>query len=363
MRNNGFVQVAVLYLLWWGRNQAAGGPASDSLTLAKSFPFVSSIIPPSRTLQSAIARRERGKVPTTPEEGKRAMSKPTIRLPYIPAITGLILMLAFPRAATAEPRVLWEIGKFDDSSREFNSSVDLNNPSYNPTFRVGQSSSKDWPGFQPGSEVKAAGGRPHPYTILFNLPKLPKGAYRLRIAVILRRSRVPHLQVEINGHRGLFFFNRHVSYYPGDGGADSPVYGGDTIDIDLPSGDLLSGENKLVLTALDDPKDGDGESLLSYDAIRLTEDPAVQSLATPRVLVEPTIFYTSEVSQLRELVDVTVTLDGKVTKGAVTLDVGQQRSSAELSRGVDFGQQRFEFAMPQWTEEAPAGVRTYRPNV
>jgi len=297
------------------------------------------------------------------------MSKPTNRVTLVAAINSLMLILAFARPAIAEQRVLWEIGKFDQSSHEFNNQVDFANPNYSPTFKVGESVNKDWPAFQPGSEVKALGARPHPYTILFSLPGSAKGSYRLRIAVILTRSRVPYLQVELNGHCGSFFFNRRASNYPGDGGADSPVYGGDTIDIDLPTNDMHSGENKLVLTAMDDPADGDGESALNYDALRLTEDPYAQPPAAPRVVVEPTVFYTGPESQLRELTDLTVTLNSKVTKGTVTLAVGQQSFSAELSHADDFGQQRFEFAVPQLTEKTLGRVtvhvngKTYRSDV
>jgi hypothetical protein len=130
------------------------------------------------------------------------MSKPTIRVILVAAVNGLMLMFTFARPAIAEQRVLWEIGKFDQSSYEFSTQVDFTNPDYNPTFKIGKSNSKDWPASQPGSATKRAGARPHPYTILFNIPGSPKGSYQLRIAVILNRSRIPNLQVDLNGHRG-----------------------------------------------------------------------------------------------------------------------------------------------------------------
>ena len=111
--------------------------------------------------------------------------------------------------ATAAERTVWQIGKFDQSSQEFNHAADIADRGHNPTFTVGKSNSgKDWPSYQPGSENKSMGGRPHPYTILFDLPDHPAGLYRLKVSVILTRSRIPSLQVEINGQTGMFFFNR-----------------------------------------------------------------------------------------------------------------------------------------------------------
>lgn len=273
------------------------------------------------------------------------------------AVMGLAFTLSSARRVVAVEHTLWQIGAFDQSSHEFSDSFDFAGRDHNPTFTVGESNpAKDWPAFQPGSEVKAAGGRPHPYTILFSLSGPPRGSYQLKIAVLLTRSRLPHLEVDLNGHRGTFFFHRRLSYYPGDGGVDSPIYGGDTIDMDLPARDLRSGQNQLVLTAIDDPKDGDGESWLNYDALQLTEDPDARRAPAPQVTVEPTIFYQESEGQLRELTDVTVTLNAKVTKGEATLTVSQQNFRAQLSGANDFGQQRFEFALPELGAKTPGRV-------
>jgi hypothetical protein len=155
--------------------------------------------------------------------------------------------------------------------------------------------------------TKDAGSRPHPYTILFSLSEPPKGVYRLDVSVILSRSRVPALRVELNGKSGVFYFHRKVSYYPGDFGADSPIYGGDREQFELPTRLFKLGENKLVLTALDDPKDGEGESWLAYDALQLIQNPAGKPADRPQVSVEPTIFYTHQGGGLAELATITDT--------------------------------------------------------
>ncbi|MGH9773304.1 MAG: hypothetical protein ACRD4Q_16670, partial [Candidatus Acidiferrales bacterium] len=174
--------------------------------------------------------------------------------------------------------------------------------------------------------------------------------------MILNRSRVPNLQVAINGHSGMVYLYRHVSYYPGDGGVDSPIYGDDTVEIDLPSSYLHAAENDLVLTAIDDAKLGPGDSWLNYDALELTNDPGAKEPRAPEVMARPTVFYTNSGGQLRELVDVFVTLNGKAKGGSVALIDGKEQFHAPLSTAADFGQQRFEFAIPQLAAPTPARV-------
>ncbi len=193
----------------------------------------------------------------------------------------------------------------------------------NPVFTIGQSvAMQDWPYRQPGSQNKASGGRPHPLTILFHLSQKPQGVCRLTISALLYNNRVPQLHVEINGQSGVYYFNRKLSNYPGDGWAFSPIYASDLLEIDLPSKALRAGENKLVLTALDDPADGDGESFLTYDALRLSEEPMPAGGPSPSVSVEPTVLYTGK-DPLREQTHVTVNLPGKIRTGNLSFHRGK----------------------------------------
>jgi hypothetical protein len=259
--------------------------------------------------------------------------------------------------ARAQTSTVWEIGKFDRSSLEFNAALDFSDPSLSPTYTVGQSTpGKDWPAFQPGSEMKVLGGRPHPYTILFNLDHPPKGLYRLTISVLLRDSRIPNLALDLNGKSGLIYFNRKLSYYPGDPSVESPIYGDAQVEITLPATALRAGENKLVLTAVDDPKDGDGDSVLFYDALKLTQEPATKTSTAPQVAVEPTVLYTRKDNQLYELIYVTVAPGQKVSKGEVTLTVGREKLRQKLSGEWDFGQQRLIFEVPELSGKTAALV-------
>ncbi len=271
------------------------------------------------------------------------------------AVSGaLMALLAAVRPSAAADSVIWEIGKFDQSSAEFNARVNSQDPNSKPTFTVGLSTpAKDWPALQPGSENKDMGGRPYPYTIVFSLPAQPRGQYSLTVSVLLTRSRVPHLGVEVNGKSGVFYFHRKVSYSPGDFGVDSPIYGGDQIEIALPASALHAGENKLVLTALDDPQDGPGDSWLNYDALRLSQDTGERP-RPPAVTAEPTVFYVEKDHQLRELTDVTVTLGEKVRQGEILLTARGESFRSDLSSARDFGEQRFEFALPEFSSPTAA---------
>ena len=266
-----------------------------------------------------------------------------------------VLSAVWPLAGAE--RTVWEIGKFDQSSLEFTRPVDFSNPQDNPIFTVGKSDpSKDWPPEQPGTANKDAGGRPHPYTIVFNLNEPPRGAWWMEVSVILSHSRVPALRVELNGKSGLFYFQRKVSYYPGDFGVDSPIYGGDRIRAQLPTSLFKTGENKLVLTAVDDPKAGGGDSWLSYDALRLTRDAAGKPADLPQVKVDPTIFYVQHQGGLAELAEVTVTLDKPVRAGEIALSVSAQTLRSAIATEADFGQWRQVLAIPEFSAPADAAI-------
>jgi len=258
-------------------------------------------------------------------------------------------LMPVPPVLAAEQNV-WQIGTFDQSSNEFHAHGDFSDPQYNPVFTVGQSKpSGDWPAEQPGSANADAGGRPHPYTILFNLTGPPRGAYRLIVSAVLNRPRVPSLQVEMNGKTGIFYFHRQVSYYAGDGGVDSPIYGQSQIKMALPTQALQAGHNKLVLTAVDDPKDGPGDSWLIYDALRLVADPDAKPERSEEVNIEPTVFYVSQAGApgLAELAEVTVTHSEPVRTGNVILSVAGHNLTADITQGHDFGEERLEVAVPE----------------
>lgn len=261
------------------------------------------------------------------------------------------------RPLTAAGQTIWEIGRFDQSSVEFHARPRFSDPHDNPIFTVGRSDpSRDWPADQPGSANPEAGGRPHPYAIVFDLTNPPRGTYTLVVSVILQHPRVPCLQVEVNGQTGLFYFHRKVSYYPGDDGFDSPIYGGDQLAMALPTRALRRGQNRLVLTAMDDPKDGPGDSWIRYDALRLVNDPEDKTSRAAEVKIEPTVFYVKRADAVSELAKVTITHVEPVHQGEVTLTVAGRSLRTGFAQGHDFGEERVEFAVPEVSGRSPVGA-------
>jgi len=163
--------------------------------------------------------------------------------------------ICFCLRAGAVSRVVWQIGKFDQSSGEFNNGpvrppvFAAGHPKTDVLYIVGKSNpATDWPAFQPGSSNGNAGSRPHPYTIQFDLPQAPQGLYTLRVALLVETPRVPRLQVEINGHRALFFQHPVLNYAAGDSVCVfQPTYSANTVAVDLPTDFLKEGTNELVL--------------------------------------------------------------------------------------------------------------------
>jgi alpha-mannosidase len=275
-------------------------------------------------------------------------------------VSTLALLLATPGLHAAE-NTLWQIGTFDQSSHEFNNAAPVGNADYNPVFTIGKSATSDWPGRQPGSENQAEGQRPHPFTVLFDLPSKPAGTYSLTVSALLYNIRYPHLEISINGRKGAFYFPRKLNYFPGDSGFPSPIYSGGEITVDLPRAVLRMGENKLVLTALDDARDGPGDSWLTYDALRLTHSSEATGEFSPQMTLEPMIYYIGKAGSLEETTQVTVNLDRKVRRGTVRLRVSGKHFEASLSPAPDFGEQRFEFLVPEFSAPAPAEI-TLRAN-
>jgi alpha-mannosidase len=285
----------------------------------------------------------------------------------IALLPALLLVVPFRLNAGSpegDKSVVWQIGEFDQTSREFGHDFDLESETLKPVFTVGKSKAADWPAWQTTSVNGSKGPHPTPYTILFTLQNPPAGNYQLTIAVLLVNPAVPDLLIELNGRKGRYFFERKISYYAGDDRVDSPIYGGDTLEIDVPGQFLNVGENKLVLTAVADAENPDTRASLIYDALKLAHRP--RGKLEPTATVKPTVFYRQKRNQLYEVTTVTVTVAEKLNSGEVELSIGKEQLRVPLTAGNDFGQQQLEFEVPEFSGPTPAGVairtngKTYR---
>ncbi len=282
-----------------------------------------------------------------------------------------ICLVAVGGARAAE-ETIWQIGTFDQSSEEFGASfsVESVNPSSvpsDPVYRVGQSDwHKDWAGFHPGSANGMAGGREHPYKILFSLAQPPRGVFTLTIAVLPYMPRRPNLRVDINGKRGLFYFHPKISYDLGNFPvAFIPQYSFQELKITLAPQFFKRGENELILTCIDDPPvreeaiatSGIGNSGIFYDALRLSQDESRKfSTSDIDATVIPTIFYKGKDGQLAEIVQAIVRMNGKNT-GLVALELKGRSYTARLGGGRDFGEEAVEFEVPEWSGTTQARLR------
>lgn len=272
-------------------------------------------------------------------------------LVFLTALLLTVPAIASDRKTQTDETVLWRIGEFDQTSREF-SHADFDREGFAPVFTIGKSKTEDWPAWQATWADGDAKKQPTPYTILFHLPNSPRGEYHLRIAALLVNPSAPDLMVEINGHRGTYFFDRKLSYYPGDDRIDSPIYGGGTLDIALPAELLNQGSNKLVLTAVADPQNPGMQASLIYDALELTQAPRAAAELT--AVANPTVFYRQKAARLYELTTVTLTSRHPLKSGEVQLSFAGHVLHAPLKSENDFGQERIEFEVPEFPAQTPA---------
>ncbi len=267
--------------------------------------------------------------------------------------------------ASSDGKTLWQIGTFDYSPFEF--SHGRQGPRRFPegelVYVIGKSNpGKDWPAFQPGSTNGQAGFKRHPYTIQFDLPSVPKGLVTLKASLLVESPNVPSLEVEINGHRGLYYQHPKLNYVGGDGGiVVGPIGSADTIIAEIPPEFLVRGTNKLVLTAINESsvRDDSTHSGIVYDAIALIENPsATFDKNKVNVEVTPTIFYQQKDEALTELVDVYLRSNQSLAHGRVTLKLGGREFTHQLSSQRDFGEERAEFAVPEFARGTSAEVIT-----
>jgi len=275
-----------------------------------------------------------------------------------------------PPAASGAPthrQILWEIGKPDHSSAEFKSDWDFSE-SKNPAFVVGQSKpDQDWSDFHPGPLTTANGRRIHPFTVTFQLRHPPRGTYYVDINALFKGAyaagvvtplRAPQYLVDINGHKGRFYFHPKLSYDIGDwsSGMDI-VYSTANLKIPLPATYFHEGENRLVLTCLDEAdnallpheKTDNTAAGIYYDALSLTNDPNRQfNEAEVRATALPTIFYRAHgADPLSEVILLETSTARRDAAGSASLLVQGRRSTCQFTSEYDFGESQCAVEIPE----------------
>ena len=279
-----------------------------------------------------------------------------------------LLSMQMSALAVAGEKSVWRIGKFDNASGEFKSQdIDYANAKSDPVYRVGKSrDSEDWYRFQPGPANGMTGGRTHPFTIVFDLLQQPRGLFKLKFAIMYETPRLSYLRVEVNGHAGLVYFHPKLDYAAGDWeGTFVPQTSADTKELSLPTQFLKQGENKIVLTALDDPAEVEnslgaiapGHTGIVYDALELLNDSDKRYNAKAvGAEVLPSIFYRSSHGETREVVDVFGSFGALAKDGEARLTVNGKTLKKGFRPKEEFGERRFEFEVPEWNGTAKARV-------
>lgn len=293
-------------------------------------------------------------------------------LSRVSAFVALAICLLPAQPATAEASgtiPVWRIGEFNSSSGEFRSqNIDYSNPKSDPIYEVGKSTNQDWLRFQPGPANGMTGARLHPFIVRFALSDPPRGVYHLRLSILYETPRLSHLKLQINGHVGLFYFHPKLDYSAGDWeGTFVPQTSTDSKIIAIPAEWMKRGANELILTALDDPDEkqntlgaiAPGHTGIVYDALELTQAPSEHYDPTSfAAVVEPTIFYQNQTKDtLNEIVYVFTAFGHIPSNGKLELSIGDKTLTQMVKQSEEFGEQKFEFLVPEWAGKTSAMVR------
>jgi alpha-mannosidase len=280
---------------------------------------------------------------------------PRLVLPFL-------LTCCWITSASGVEKVVWQLGKQDDSVHEFRPYTFVPGSGTPGVTLDVAAAAKSWPAFQPGSGNGNLGGVPHPFTLIFTLPESPQGVFYLNLDLLFRQPRIPALRVEINGHAGNFYFYPKASPNLGDeDGAFNPIHSSEQRRIALAARYFRAGENRLTLTCLDEPATvtrhitagGPGDSGLYYDALSLTHDTQTVEDGRPSISLEPTVLYRQTPQGLVEDCWLTVRYPDSWRGGRVQVTRGTFRTEIETRKAAEFGEARYSIQIPDGT---PVGV-------
>lgn len=265
----------------------------------------------------------------------------------------LFMVTCVPAVGQVKEASIWQLGDFDRSSAEFADGT----PQKPVVFLIGRDQpGKDWysyaPAYLPGSRSDPSSA---PRTIQFSLPASPSSAFRLRVSLLIEHPSVPALGVSINDHVGTFYL--HPELDPGMGDltdAFDPAYSRATVEFDFPGSYLHEGMNSISLQAISTTANAVPDSGFNYDAIEL--DPSSSLPASPEVRAEPTIFYQQHGNSLTERVDVFVRYGERALSGQISIEVAGQRYEKPLRADQDFGEERFQLAIPEFPANTTAAI-------
>jgi len=245
------------------------------------------------------------------------------------------------KPASCQSAPIWEIGKFDQSIREFNAV-----PSNHVVYQAGKGAwAQEWPGEQRSGAL---------YEIHFDLNTAPRGVYRLKVSALTSYPRTPALQIEINGHKELYYLHPKPIYL-----ADQRFRAADLLTIEFPAAYLKAGANNMSIAPVDSQPLLSGADApaqtIAYDFIGLYNDPdAAYARGAVTANVDPTIYYRQKEGHLVEEVDAFLRFNRAVPAGHATFLLNGRRYVAVISAASDAGEERLKFEVPEWQGIAAA---------
>ena len=261
-------------------------------------------------------------------------------------------------ASAKSAGVVFKIGTFDRSSAEFAGG----SPANPVRFVAGQDNpATAWYASQPAASTSA--GHPPdaasaPREIVFSLAASRAKTYRLHVSFLIESASVPALRVTINGKSGRFYLHPKLDLNMGDDiAAFDPEYSHADLVFDFPGSDLHAGSNTVSLQAVEEAAQSVPDARLTYDAIELDPLPnagSAQPASAQTAQIVPTIFYQQQANQLNEILDVFVTSSAPFHSGEVALAIGGKTYRQHLASHQDFGDEKLEFAVPEFTSPAQA---------
>jgi len=166
-----------------------------------------------------------------------------------PLLALLVAACVCQTGAADELKLLWQIGKSDNSTAEFALAPgEYGSYTDDGLFLVGISGPKhDWPYVHPGPDDTWAGGRSHTFTILFALKQKLSAEARLAIDLVdTHGDSPPALQINVNGRK----FAHQVPKGTGDESImGKPAAGREhKFSIAIPAAALKAGVNEIKIT-------------------------------------------------------------------------------------------------------------------
>ena len=250
----------------------------------------------------------------------------------------------FSLTAPAQSTTLWEIGKYDQSIHEFSAP-----PGNHVVYVVGKSDwAHDWPGEQRLGST---------YEIRFNFATAPRGVFLLKVSALTSYPRTPALQIEINGHKELYYLHPKPIYL-----ADQRFQDADVLTIAIPAAYMKKGENDVTLAAVDSQEPamraGTPSETVAYDYINLSNEPGARyEKGAVSADVVPTIFYREDGGHFVETVDAYLQFNRAVPNGNAILRINGKSYTASVAAKNDAGGERIEFQVPEWHGAATAELQ------